>query len=187
MVIPPFNKERGENKWVIEKAIKLPSDISIVVDNAYMVMADGVFDNMFINENLRTDEGRKKSGTQKNITIEGIGNAVLSGGNYNGLSEAVSGTGDYPHVSYNNMILFAGVDSFTVKNLKVKKQRWMGGLTPLCKTDIRKYRFLRRLYVELPDGVSREEAPSATIISNIRRFHVKTRTGSTFGADAVTS
>ncbi len=52
VVIPPFNKERGENKWVIEKAIKLPSDISIVVDNAYMVMADGVFDNMFINENF---------------------------------------------------------------------------------------------------------------------------------------
>ena len=105
VVIPPFNGERGENKWVIEKAIKLPSDILVVIDNAYMVMADGVFENMFINENLRTPEGRVQAGRQKNIMLEGIGNAILSGGNYNGLSEETSGTASYPHVSFNNMIL----------------------------------------------------------------------------------
>lgn len=178
VVIPPFNKERGENKWVIEKAIKLPSDISIVVDNAYMVMADGVFENMFINENLRTDEGRKKSGTQKNITIEGIGNAVLSGGNYNGLSEAVSGTGDYPHISYNNMILFAGVDSFTVKNLKVKKQRWWALNFLYCKNGyIGNIDFEADFTWDWPDGVSREEAPVGDDYIEYKTIHVKNADG----------
>ena len=49
IVIPPYNNDRKENKWVIDKAIELPSDITVTIDNAYMVLADGVYSNMFAN------------------------------------------------------------------------------------------------------------------------------------------
>ena len=178
VVIPPLNRARGENKWVIEKAIKLPSDISVVIDNAYLVMADGVFENMFINENLRTSEGRMRAGRQKNITIEGIGNAILSGGNYNGLSEETSGTAFYPHVSFNNIILFSGVYSFAVRNLKIKKQRWWALNFLYCRNGyIGNIDFEADFTWDWQDGVSREEAPVGENHIAYKTIHVKNADG----------
>ncbi len=124
IIIPPYNAANGKNLWVIDRAIKLPSDITVVLDNCYMVQADGIEDNMFINENLREPIGRTKDGTQRNITIMGIGNPVLDGGNYNGLSERTSLKDGRKHISYNNMILFANVQGFKITNISVKNQRW---------------------------------------------------------------
>ena len=50
VLIPKLNERTGENKWVIEETIYLPSDIEIIIDNAFLVLADGVYANMFANE-----------------------------------------------------------------------------------------------------------------------------------------
>lgn len=160
IVIPPYNNERKENKWVIDKAIELPSDITVLIDNAYMVLADDVYSNMFINENLRKPEGRKMSGIQKNIVIEGQGHAVLDGGNYNGLCEGNSTKDGLPHVSFNNMILFSGVDGFQIKNIKVKNQRWWALDFLYCRNGyIGNIDFEADFTWCWPDGTRREAVP----------------------------
>lgn len=175
IVIPPYNNDRKENKWVIDKAIELPSDITVTIDNAYMVLADGVYSNMFVNENLRKPEGRRMSGTQKNIVIEGMGQAVLDGGNYNGLCEYNSAKDGFLHISYNNMILFSGVDGFKVNNIKVKNQRWWALNFLYCKNGyIGNIDFEADFTWCWPDGTRREEAPEE---ESYERIYIKNADG----------
>lgn len=126
VVIPSLNERTGENLWVIDETVLLPSDIEIVIDNAHLVLADGTYINMFRNENAGTQIGKNAEGEQKNITIRGIGNAVLDGGNYNGLSERNSEKDGRPHISRNTTLLFANVSGLTVENLSIINQRWWG-------------------------------------------------------------
>ena len=110
--------------YEIEKTILIPSGFYLVLENCYLRMADNTFCNMFTNENCRTEKGRTKAGTDRNITIEGKGTAVLDGGLYNGLGERNSLKDGNPHVSVNNMILFANVDGFKISGLSIRNQRW---------------------------------------------------------------
>lgn len=126
VAIPKTNERTGKDLWVIEDTVLLPDDIEIVIDDAHLVLADGIYANMFRNANVGTDFGRTREGEQKNITIRGIGNAVLDGGNYNGLSERNSGKDGLPHVSKNTTMFFVNVSNLTVENLSVVNQRWWG-------------------------------------------------------------
>ncbi|MBE6965334.1 MAG: hypothetical protein E7441_04785 [Ruminococcaceae bacterium] len=103
----------------IEKTISIPSDFHIILENCHLRMAGNTFCNMFTNESINCD-GKK----DKNIIIEGRGNVVLDGGEYNGLSERTSGKNGLPHISANNMLLFAQVDGFRITNLHIRNQRW---------------------------------------------------------------
>jgi len=53
-----------------------------------------------------------------------VGNTILDGGEYNGLSERNSLQDGRPHISVNNILLFANVTGFRVENLHVRNQRW---------------------------------------------------------------
>ena len=113
------NTATVRGNYEIEKTILIPSDFHLVLDNCCLRMADNTFCNMFTNANCR-ETGK----TDRNIIIEGRGNTVLDGGTYNGLSERNHGKDGRPHISVNNMILFAKVDGFQVKNLHIRNQRW---------------------------------------------------------------
>ena len=128
--------------YTIDRTIFIPSDFTLILDNAHLTMADGTFCNMFRNESsprytnseladwaesavLRaSDPGRTTAGTDHNIRILGRGRAVLDGGNYNGLCERSSGKNGRPHISVNNLILFTNVDGFVLENLHLRNQRW---------------------------------------------------------------
>ena len=84
--IPRVNERTGKECWVIDEAIRLPSDIEILIDDAHLVLADGCFCNMFVAQGGDTAEK-----ALRNITLRGRGHAVLDGGHYNGLSERNSG------------------------------------------------------------------------------------------------
>ena len=71
VVIPRINPRTGQPLWEITETIYLPSDFCLILDNCHLRMADGVFCNMFCNENAYTE----KCEEQKNISITGIGNA----------------------------------------------------------------------------------------------------------------
>ena len=124
VVIPKYNQRTGQNLWIIENCIRLPDDIEIIIDDAHLRLADGVYCNMFCNENLGTDKGRTPKGKQKNITIRGRGAATLDGGKYNGLSERNSEKDNLPHISVNTTLFFANVTGLTVENLNIINQRW---------------------------------------------------------------
>lgn len=110
--------------YEIEQTILLPSDFTLVLEDCHLRMADDTFCNMFTNQNCRTEVGRTVSGTDYNICIEGRGRAILDGGNYNGLSERNSLKEGRPHISVNNLVLFANVDGFRISGIHVRNQRW---------------------------------------------------------------
>lgn len=126
VVIPSYNERTREEKWVFEDTVYLPSDIEIIIDGAHLVLADGIYANMFASESILEGKGRTTADTLKNIKIRGIGNAVLDGGNYNGLSERNSGKDGLPHISKNTTMLFFNVSGLTVENINVINQRWWG-------------------------------------------------------------
>lgn len=124
--IPRHNDRTGADIWNIDRTVFLPDDIELLIDNAHLRLADGVFCNMFANENLTKEISRTSAGEQKNITLRGIGNAVLDGGTYNGLSEKNSLQDGLPHISVNTTLLFFNVSNLRVENLSVINQRWWG-------------------------------------------------------------
>jgi len=124
VVIPKINERTGETRWDIDKAILLPSDMHIILDNCYMCQTEGTFDNVFRNENLYTDGFATPEKEQKNIVITGIGNAVIDGGVPNGLTEKTSEKDGFPHIVWNNTILMHNVDGFAIENIKIINQRW---------------------------------------------------------------
>ena len=110
--------------WEIETAVRIPSDFTLYLDGCYLVMADGVYSNMFVNEHNDTDLGRTQEGRDRNISIIGTGEAVLDGGNYNGLSESSQFREGRPAIWKNNLILFTNLEGFKVSGLHCKNQRW---------------------------------------------------------------
>jgi len=110
--------------YEIEKTVLIPSGFYLVLENCHLRLADNTFCNIFTNENCRTEIGRTKAGTDRNITVEGRGTAILDGGNYNGLGERNSGKDGRPHISVNNTLLFANVDRFKISGLSFCNQRW---------------------------------------------------------------
>ena len=110
--------------YEIETEIRLPSDFTLILENAHLRMADGVFSNMFINEHCCTEIGKTTEGTDRNINVIGRGKAILDGGKYNGLSERTQLKNGLPPVWKNNLLLFTNVDGFKISNLSCHNQRW---------------------------------------------------------------
>ena len=77
--------------WEIERAVKLPSNITLILDGCHLRMADGVYSNMFVNEHYGTEIARTPLGTDRNINIKGRGMAIIDGGSFNGLTERTAG------------------------------------------------------------------------------------------------
>ena len=121
--IPKHNDRTGEDLWLIEDTIALPSDIEILIDDAHLVLAEGKYLNMFT---TGSPERNTAADETKNVTLRGRGNAVLDGGVYNGLSEKNSGQDGRPHISKNTTLLFFNTSNLLVENLSVINQRWWG-------------------------------------------------------------
>ena len=134
VVIPRRNERTGKDEWIIDETVKLPSGVELLIDDAHLTLADGVYANMFANETARTEDCRRLSARQHGITIRGRGRAVLDGGNYNGLSERNSGKDGLPHISYNTTVLFVNVSGVLIENISVVRQRWWG-ITNVFVTD----------------------------------------------------
>lgn len=124
VLIPKHNQRTGGDLWEITETVRLPDDIELIFDNAHLRLADGVYGNMFANQNLGTLLGQTPAGEQRNITLRGIGSAVLDGGRYNGLSERSCSKEGLPHISVNTTLFFFNVRGLTVENLNLTNQRW---------------------------------------------------------------
>lgn len=124
VVIPRFNARTAECRWDIDKAIILPSEIEIVLDNCYLRQADGCMDNVFRNVVEESTLDHSTAGEMHDIYITGIGNAVIDGGEPNGLTEVTCRQPGMPSVRRNNMILLFNVRNFRIEHLTLKNQRW---------------------------------------------------------------
>ena len=124
VTIPRINQRTGEPLWSIDKAIILPSNMEIVLDNCHLRQADGCFDNLFRNfANIETD-GHTLAERKNNIVIRGLGNAVLDGGNHNGLTQLNALTNGLPHIAYNNLILLYNLRDFVLEGFEIRDHRY---------------------------------------------------------------
>lgn len=76
VVIPAYNSN-GTAIWKIDKAILLPSDITVMLDNCTIQLSDSSRDNMFRSENVGVGISDPK--WLQNISIIGIGKVTLKG------------------------------------------------------------------------------------------------------------
>lgn len=111
--IPRYNARTGETQWTIEKAIAVPSGMTVVLDNCKLVQASGCYDHLFTAEK-----------GAENIAVLGEGNVTLSGGEPNRLQETTAGKYGLPEISVNAMLYFDGVKGLTFDNLHIEDQRW---------------------------------------------------------------
>jgi len=110
--------------WEIDKAVRLPSNITLILENCHLRMAKDCYSNMFLNEHYGTEIGKTLEGTDTNITIKGRGYAIIDGGGYNGLTERTACKNGLPDMYNQNPLIFHNVDGFSVSDLKVRNQRW---------------------------------------------------------------
>lgn len=131
VVIPTHNARTGKDIWVIEKTIFLHSGSTIFLQNCHLRLADGAICNLFSNSHIGTPKAYTKDGVQQDITIRGIGKALLDGGIHNGLYE-INGisrnTSKYPDhdISENCMMLFQNVCRLQIDHIQIKDQRYWG-------------------------------------------------------------
>lgn len=135
VVIPRRNERTGEHIWIISKTILLPSDITIILDNCHLRLADDVRENIFRNREAWTEKGNTLEGEQHDIRIMGIGHAVMDGGKPNGLCEQLhrDHPNEYPHMSVNLLIFLHNVRNFEVKNIQFIETRWWAMAFMFCR------------------------------------------------------
>ncbi|MBR6740638.1 MAG: hypothetical protein IKM04_06200 [Clostridia bacterium] len=178
--------------YEIAQTLLIPSNFTLILQNAHLRMADGTFCNMFVNENHGTAAGNTIDGTDRNISIIGRGQAVIDGGKYNGLSEMNQLQDGMPPIWKNNLILFTNVDGFKISGISCRNQRWWAlnfiycsngyiGDIDFCSNDIgidpdgnEYHGLIRNKYHEIlvknSDGIDLRKGCHDILIENISGF-----------------
>lgn len=131
ITIPRLNSD-GKDYYEITKAVKLPSNMTVYLDNCRLVTPKEVACNFFCNETYNTPEETDLEKEQHDINIIGIGNALLDGGEYNGLSESNSDKDGRPSIRENSMLMFTNCRNITIRNIKTRRHRWWAFCFAYC-------------------------------------------------------
>lgn len=124
VVIPRWNARRQKALWDMEKAVKVPSCVTVVFLHAYLRQADFCYENMFINSRAYEAEGRCIAHEEHDIAFIGIGDAVLDGGKQNGLLEKNCNLYGLPDKRKNATVLFNNVRNLVLENFQIRQSRW---------------------------------------------------------------
>ncbi|MBQ3866522.1 MAG: hypothetical protein II776_06440, partial [Clostridia bacterium] len=135
VVIPRFNPRTKKTVWEIEKAVILPGHITVLLEDAHLRLADGVFDNVFRSANWMTPAGKTLEGELSDIRILGSGNAVIDGGVHNGLCEQMhrDDPEKYPRLSVNLFIFLVNVRDFEIAGIRFMESRWWSICCIYCR------------------------------------------------------
>lgn len=120
LVIPRWNARTRSTIWDIEKAIVLPSNMTIGLWGCHLRQADFCYENIF------------QAQDASNITITGVGDAVLDGGKHNGLLEKNAGKYGFGSILNNAMLRFVRVNDLNVEHFRIKQSRWYGMHLSAC-------------------------------------------------------
>lgn len=177
VVIPRWNVRTQQAKWELEKAIKVPSCMTIVFLQTYMRQADFCYENMFINSRAYAHEGRCIAHEEHDLTFSDIGDVVLDGGTPNGLLEKTCNLYGLPDKRYNATVLFNNVRNLVIENMQFRQSRWYGTYFIHCDT----CRISNLDFDEWEDCCNRD---GVDIRSGCHNFLVENITGTT-GDDTV--
>lgn len=114
--IPRWNQQRKAAEWLIDRAILVPSDFTLVLNDCLVRLSPGTADNIITNAGART----QPLSANKNIRITGKGNAVLSGG----LEAHFNPPGDKSGYRTIGILLY-DTEHFTIENFTMEEtQAW---------------------------------------------------------------
>ena len=123
VTVPRYNARTGKRIWDINRAILLHTGTVIYLDNCHLRQADGCYDNIFRSFRDTETQGHTHEEQKQNITIRGLGHAILDGGIHNGLTQKNSGTEGLPNITRNNLILLYNVRDFVLENFEVNGKK----------------------------------------------------------------
>lgn len=168
VVIPAFNVRTGKAGWEIARSIRLPSDMTVVIDNAMMRMKDDVYENFFRSANVWVPGELTADRELHDIRILGRGRVVLDGGKANDLCEPTSCKDGRPHVRANMPIHFVNVRDFEVSGLRIENHRYWGMCYTFCRRGvIRDVVFVARYDRRNQDGINLRNGCREILIENI--------------------
>ena len=134
VVIPRWNVRTQCAVWHMEKAVKVPSYMTIIFLNSYLRQVDFTYENMFTNTQAYEHEGRCMAREEHDLTFTGIGDAVLDGGEPNGLLEKTCFLNGFPDKRYNATVLFNNVRNLVLEDFQIRQSRWYGTYFIHCDT-----------------------------------------------------
>ena len=167
--IPRRCQRTGLDVWNIDRTILLPSDITVLLDDCRLRLADGVYQNIFRNKNVYTPGSCTQEGEQHAIRILGIGNAILDGGEPNDLNESNYGTNGLPDIRFNNLILLHNVRDYELRDFSCVNMRWWAINQIYCRHGIlSNLKFWNGEQKRNRDGINLRVGCSDITIDNVR-------------------
>lgn len=162
-IVIPKRNSNGSNSWKINRAILLPSNMTVILDNCVIQLSDDCRDNMFRSDNVGI--GITDPAWNYNISIVGVGDVLLKGAdNPRSTGDAYRTLTLTPEkeknwrVSYgsdagkkgikqkgdwrNNLIQIAYVNGFNLKNVKIENSHaWAISFERTQNTELSDLRF----------------------------------------------
>ena len=120
LLIPRYNARTDSTLWNIGKAVILPTGAKIALLKTHLRQQDFCYDNMFRAENA------------ENITVTGIGDAVLDGGIHNQLKSRNAEKYGMK-IEQNACILLNGVKNAVFADFQFKATRWFALCATFCE------------------------------------------------------
>lgn len=155
LLIPRWNARTESTIWNIEKAVKLPSNTTIGLLGTHLRQADFCYDNLFAAED------------SENITILGIGDAIIDGGLHNQLK--MRNAEKYGmNIRVNATLRFRNVKNLVIENVQMKWTRWYSVYCEFCQ-DVRLSNIDFEDHPVLPDlgGIRVHSGCSNFLIENL--------------------
>ena len=145
VVIPRVNERTGKCIWELDQTIKLYSGSVVTLENCHLRLADDTYIHFFENSSAEGSAWWKRETRQHDIQIIGVGNALLDGGNHNGMFESDFNIYDdngkflrkvnykgFTGIYVNRGIQFRNVERVTVRGLRFVNQRYWGMCFEFC-------------------------------------------------------
>ncbi len=182
VVIPAINEKTGKRLWEIDKTIVLYTGSYVLLDNAHIRLMDDTFIHFFENEASAKEKWWRRETRDYDITLRGVGNTVLDGGNHNGIfersfniyDENKNYVGRVPMVkgqtsiAVNRGLNFCNVEGISVSGLKFINQRYWGMCFEFCSDGhISDIVFKAQANVPNQDGIDIREGCNNFIVENI--------------------
>ena len=160
VMIPQISPINGST-WLIDRAILLPSNLTLILNNCYLKLNTGVKDNIITNAGARTTPLTSNT----DIHILGIGNAFIDGDGNNNHFTFPQEQHSFKRVG----ILLFNTSYFSVKNIIVRNtQGWGMSCEHGCHSGlIENIRFRQTANIENQDGIDIRKGCHDITIQNI--------------------
>ena len=171
VIVPRHNERTGKDIWIIPRAIKVYTGTTICLDNCHLRQADDSFDNIFKNSYARTEEGKLLENRQYDIHIYGVGNALIDGGNHNGLIERNANRDGRPRVIVNSPMHFVNCERIRIEDLRFIHCRYWGICFHFCSSGrVSNIYFMNFSNCPNQDGIDLRTGCNNFVIENISGF-----------------